>query len=215
MSGMIKPLSIAAVLLAAIALAGCWESATTWHRKLTLTVSTPTGDVSASVVRLKEMREDPVVHSAHSGERGEALVLEVAPGRYLFALIEENKPQEELLFFPGEPPLLSTRKLDAIKGKAIDIPLSQYPMLVTFGDITEPKSVRKVDLRDLSASFGSGHRLKSFTVEITNEPVTEGKVEQVLSWLGQLNGSYLHGGFTSKGAPLGLHGGNFTTGYPQ
>jgi hypothetical protein len=35
----------------------------------------------------------------------------------------------------------------------------------------------------LSDTFGAGHHLKSITLEITNEPVTEGKVGPLLAWL--------------------------------
>jgi hypothetical protein len=45
--------------------------------------------------------------------------------------------------------------------------------------------VRRVDPNDLAASFGPGYRLNAITMTITDEPVTEGKVETVLGWLGK------------------------------
>ncbi|MDR4496279.1 MAG: hypothetical protein R3B74_18050 [Nitrospirales bacterium] len=44
--------------------------------------------------------------------------------------------------------------------------------------------MKKVDLDDLAATFGPGVALKRIMLEITDEPVTEGKIEQVLGWLG-------------------------------
>jgi hypothetical protein len=40
-------------------------------------------------------------------------------------------------------------------------PEVQYPLLVTFGDIADPKSVALVDPTNLAASFGPGVRLTS------------------------------------------------------
>ena len=57
-------------------------------------------------------------------------------------------------------------------------------MLVTFDDITKPETVRRVNPEDLAAVFGEGVRLKAVTLEITDEAVTEGRVEAVLGWLG-------------------------------
>lgn len=63
------------------------------------------------------------------------------------------------------------------------MPEVQYPMLVTFDDIADPASVKLVDPADLAASFGPGVRLKAVTLEVTDEPVTEGRVKGVLGWL--------------------------------
>ena len=59
-------------------------------------------------------------------------------------------------------------------------------MLVTFGDINVPASVKLVDPKNLAASFGPGYRLKDMTLEITDEAMTEGRVESVLTWLAAL-----------------------------
>jgi hypothetical protein len=65
------------------------------------------------------------------------------------------------------------------------------PLLVTFDDVTDPKSVKLVDPANLAGTFGSGFALKSITVEITDETVTEGKVESVLGWLKERNPIFL------------------------
>lgn len=60
--------------------------------------------------------------------------------------------------------------------------------------------------------FGQGVRLKEITVEMTDDPVTR-EIERYLPWLPELGGSYLHGGSTSRHAPLGgLHTGHFKRG---
>jgi TAT (twin-arginine translocation) pathway signal sequence len=168
---------------AATLLSGCWLFPSDWKSKMTVTVSTPHGDVSGSAVRWHRLEEDPVLPQVHFTQKGEAVVVEVAPGRYLFALIEEHKPQDELIYFPGEAPLQSTAKLSGLTGKVIAVPTYQYPKLVTFGNINDPKSVKEVGLFDMAATFGAGYALKSITLEITDEKMTEGVVEKVLDWL--------------------------------
>jgi hypothetical protein len=175
---------------AALPLAGCWLfSGGEWKKKITVTVSTPNGEVSGSVVRWEKLTEDPVLSSAHSQERGEAVVVEVSKGRYLFALIEDNKPQDELLYFPGEAPLKSTGKLSSKIGQSIEVPSSMYPMLVSFKDINDPKSVFEVNPDNLVSAFGAGYSLKSITLEITDHEVTKGVLEGVIPWLNDLRGS--------------------------
>jgi hypothetical protein len=62
----------------------------------------------------------------------------------------------------------------------------QYPLLVTFGDISDPASVKRVDPDNLELAFGPGYALQSITLSITDEPVTTGKVEKVLGWLAEV-----------------------------
>ncbi len=61
-----------------------------------------------------------------------------------------------------------------------------YPLFVRFRDIADPKSVEQVDPDDLAKSFGPGVKLKSLTVQMTDEPVTSG-IEKRLGWLDHLD----------------------------
>lgn len=68
-----------------------------------------------------------------------------------------------------------------------------YPPLVTFTDLADPKTVRRVDPSDLAATFGSGYTLKAITLEITDDKVTEGNVGRILPWLATIGGGMLDG----------------------
>jgi hypothetical protein len=167
---------------AATLLSGCWLFPAQWNSKLTVTVSTPHGDVSGSAVRWHQFFEDPVLPQGHYEQRGEAVVVEVSSGRFLFVLLDEMKPHDLSVFFPGTPRSGTTYDLAGLKGKKVDITNSaQVPMMVTFANIADPKSVKQVG--DLTGAFGAGYSLKSITLEITDEKVTEGVVEKVLPWL--------------------------------
>jgi hypothetical protein len=61
-------------------------------------------------------------------------------------------------------------------------PPSYYPIMVTFADMTDPKSVTKIDPDNMAARFGKGVKLKRITVERTDDAVTSG-IEERLGWL--------------------------------
>jgi hypothetical protein len=89
-------------------------------------------------------------------------------------------------------------------------------MLVTFGDINDPKTVMLVDPANLMATFGPGVGLKSVTLEITDEAVTAGQAETVLGWLESTWPNHLDGSrFRVLGARQTLAGsigaGSFST----
>ena len=167
-----------------------WDPPARWHVKQTLTIETPQGDVTSSVVREKVMRKDRLFGTSPTDELGEALVIEASSGRYLFAVIEERKPNErKLLSIPDDPRVWdSLPKLYGAKGKPLEVPPDQYPLMVTFGDLKDPKSVQQVDPANLSAAFGPGYRIKSYTVEITDEPMTRGAVEGLIPWISTYRG---------------------------
>ncbi|MGB3313854.1 MAG: hypothetical protein WBB85_05545, partial [Albidovulum sp.] len=164
----------------------------TWNQKLTVTVEAPSGEVSgSSVTRMKVISKPKTLPDAGTVEAkltGEAVVVEVLPGRYLFALLDlgwaEAAYADARTGIGKEGFEDFMRHIVAQKGKpAVPLPPDALPRLVTFGDISDPTSVALVDPDNLAASFGPGVRLKSVTLEITDEPVTARLVEKVLPWL--------------------------------
>lgn len=171
-------------LVLILALSGCSQK-WSWHQRLTLVVETPSGPMSASSVTRRSLRftdgwfVPPEARGAASSYSGEAVVLEVAPGRYLFALLGAPNPFE--VFFPGAAPVEVAPQLETLR-ETREVPRRQYPMLVTFDDVADPTTVARVDPDNLAASFGPGVTLRGMTLEITDDPVTEGVVEGVLGW---------------------------------
>lgn len=174
-----------------------------WRQKLTVTVETPAGEVSASSVSVVSWRKHWIQTDGMGWDydlTGEAVVVEVAPGRFLFALLKGAGTTEYMGSVAGasiagrEGRVIDGALFDEVRDKrdraagVITVPDYQYPMLVTFGDIDDPASVRLVDPADLAASFGPGVRLKAVTLEVTEDAVTEGAVERVLECI-RLNNS--------------------------
>lgn len=162
-----------------------------WRQKLTVVIDTPQGEVSgSSVTEVNVSFYDPPSFGTEVAYEltGEAAVVEVLPGKYLFALLGDS---EELFFraakdrFEGMTRGAWLRQIPR-QTEPVTLTGDLIPLLVTFDDITEPLTVREVDPEDLAAVFGEGVRLKAVTLEISPEAVTEGRVEEVLGWLESL-----------------------------
>jgi len=187
-----------------------------WRQKMTITIE-KNGQLirASSVIRLRHHRSETFRGPAYRGKVfGEAVVLELAAGKYLFALLTNDKTDqyymtelmrdvfEQDLLDAGAPERKSRRfsksRLQWIgswlpyvrklpKNEPHVLERSDYPLLVTFEDINDPKTVKRVSSIFLEGAFGPSYKLKSITLEITDEPVTEGKVENVLGWFYNVN----------------------------
>jgi hypothetical protein len=164
-----------------------------WNEKRTIVVETPLGLVSASGVWRHTMFDHrgawiPEARGVSTETTGEAIPLEVAPGKWVFALLEGHRanqivPQDldsqggvhgyvRLLNATiGQPPLTTNTKGEPLR----------FPM-VTFLDIDDPTTARFIENGDLEPFFGPGYRIVSSSVEITDERATEGRVIEVLDW---------------------------------
>jgi len=191
--------ALVVLLLAVLTLSSCTRD-TSWNQRLTLIIETPQGEVRGSAVTRVTKTETsgslvlPEARGVRSKVEGEAVVIEVAPGKFLFALLsgsgEEKRDATHWVYsayqlseagsYGGEMMKLLSQPPDT----PVPLPPEGWPMLVTFDDISKPETVRRVDPEDLASVFGEGVRLKAVTLEITQEAVTEGSVEGVLGWLG-------------------------------
>jgi len=190
------------VLAAYVTLLGSCADTGSWHQRLTIYVMTPTGIVSGESVMRVEFRE-PANSLAAAGienfstqEFGEAVVVDLGDGRYLFALLPGFRPDaygpvgqlQEAYSDAYDAHRRSGygRFIDAVKtagGGARPLPAVAYPMLVAFGDLDISGSVFEVTPDDLEAAFGVGYSLERMTVEITKDRITTGQVTSLLPWL--------------------------------
>lgn len=158
-----------------------------WRQKLTLTIETPESPKSASSVQKVTMNQQKLVNRVNSWLSGEAVVLEVAPRRYMFVLLGGLDTVAQYVVLDAEtlkkPAEVRGPAIKKSVGKSGPMPRDHYPLFVTFDDMSDPASVRKVDPDDLAATFGEGYRTASLMLEITDEPVTNGRVEAVLGSL--------------------------------
>ena len=225
---------------AMLALASCSkiEPTETLRFRLKVDVDTPEGLKSGYSVWEYTVTKVVTGFSPHSTEyRGEAVPVDLPGGRTLFALLISGDGQSDYPRYVIEDHLGQMPGYDADYRSAFlkyfpewrrskeswtvpssyyparhagEKPMSAYPMLVTFGDIKDATSVKRVDPQDLSASFGAGVKLKAITVEITDDPVTTG-IRKRLGWLVDKNRKRFDPSLKPEGIPLGNYTGLFST----
>jgi len=182
------------LVLSSLGLSGCGTY--DWHQKMTVEVETPEGVKSGSAVTSvswwkNEFFKDGAAYQTKY--KGEAVAVDLGRERFLFALLSYYNNEEytanlatRVLYDTGERAWGDEAFKRAMAAKVPTlVPSKLYPLFVTFSDINDPKTVEQVDPVNFAASFGMGYALKSVTLEIVDEPVTEGKIAGVLRWLGE------------------------------
>ena len=193
-------LRVLVALTLCLPIAGCelfgfhdWE----WRQKLTVSVMTPEGLKTGSAVVSVNVYDRPswwglgdFRGAGASSLSGEAVTVDLGNGRYLFALLSNYSHETAReTFIPKEEQPRTKAEVIAVYDRlekmrsSRELAREYYPSLVTFDDINDPTTLRRVDPGELSASFGHGYRLNAITLSITDEPVTEGRVEKLLGWL--------------------------------
>jgi hypothetical protein len=164
-----KTALIASLMAASIMLTGCGEDSQTWRQKLRVVVSTPTGDVSGEAVSEVFIKvlggTETLGRGASVGgsiTHGEATVVDLGQGRYVFALLDGQGDESWYLPFftllDGFPSskwanyVKAAHEFVLVKGPR-DVPRKHYPLLVTFQDINDPKTVTEINPSDLTRAF--------------------------------------------------------------
>lgn len=166
-----------------------------WNQKLTVVIQTPDGVVTgSSVTQVTKIVSDgpftlPQARGVQSELAGEAVVVEVLPGKYLFVLLKgvDNLAfrafEDVIPYRRGSEFARWARQIARHREPGI-VPPANYPMMVMFEDISDPTSVRLVAPDDLVSAFGEGVRLQEMTLMITDE-VSEQTISLVLEWLSE------------------------------
>jgi multidrug efflux pump subunit AcrA (membrane-fusion protein) len=174
-----------------------WETHT-WRQRVIVEVDTPEGAVTGSSVQ--EVVYSRAHYSVPDGPdrsftpKGEAVVVDLGEAGVLFALLRGAKSHGDAgrlapIAFAGDvkegysSDQAIARLLNTQIGNRVALPEKAYPLLVTFADISDPKTVKQVDPDNLAATFGPGFSVRSISIEMTDESVTEGMIERVLELL--------------------------------
>lgn len=177
-----------------------------WRYKMTVTIETPEGMISGSAVRLmgNDLAGSPLSQNGNPADvKGEAVVVDLGKRGVLFALISHQSDLEFYNAFsvPGGKGGATPEGIKyyaslpvGTKGTLNPKNPPGYPKLVTFTDMNDPKSVTEAQVWTrgddgyftltndrMEELFGKGVHLKDITLEITDEPVTWGKVDQYLT----------------------------------
>ena len=230
------------ICAAALVLGGCSEifPSDRLRQRITVEVETPLGLRSGSSVVETKVQEGKSWGDASGTSftlEGEAVGVDLPEGRTLFALLRGDSDtqgdqagyQTRLLYDALNAGAkvnvpVPVEGLDLIQARAaakradasLTLPEKLYPMLVTFGDITNPKSVERVNPADLAELFGPGVRLRRVSVEVTNDAVTTG-IEKRFSWWSSFRDHHFDGTSTvsedmiSRDLAAHMSSGSFST----
>ncbi|MEZ5691978.1 MAG: hypothetical protein R3D71_10005 [Rickettsiales bacterium] len=167
-----------------------------FNYRVTIAVDTPEGVKIGSAVRKVTASDAPRISPHAIGSvsvKGEAVVIDLGERGVLFALLRSETSVDygyRIAFNNFVPNGALTgeviRRYSSLRGKK-ELAFDKLPMLVRFRDINDPKTVELVDPNDLAASFGEGVKLKSASIEITDDAVTTG-VEKYLPSFGKETG---------------------------
>lgn len=174
----------------------------TYRYKLTVEVATPEGLKTGYAVREVKWRKTPKLtpeaHDSETTQRGQAVAVDLPGGKSLFLLLDANAYDAVFTAFyevgGGTVPRVLNRARET--GTVYTMPPSAefgkgrlqyrpYPRFVFFHDISDPRTVERVDPEKLAATFGKDVRLKRITAVVTDDPVTTG-IERRLGWLDRL-----------------------------
>lgn len=183
----------------------------TWRYRMTVEVETPEGLKTGSAVRQVHVQREYVPFQINSGAdisvKGEAVVVDLGTRGVLFALLDGDdayRVVNETFPWPGGPGGSYTaeglRYYDGLTEGRAELAREAIPRMVTFKDRNDPKSVELVyayklnsqeskgshkvydETDNFEAMFGKGVKLKRVILEMTDDKVTKGIIEQ-LPWL--------------------------------
>lgn len=183
-----RPAAAFVLLVLMLALPGC-SSIYRWNQKVSMVVDTPAGPVEGSSIQEIEVTYYNAIiriipYTFESRWRGEATVVEFAPGRFLIALPPPDIVVARIFTPSGDysGSFFATVPRQVDKGR-FDLMSRFEPLVITFDDTDDPTTARAVHPRDLARSLGPGYALRELTVEIVREPTRIGRVDAALPWL--------------------------------
>lgn len=159
-----------------------------WRYKVTIEVETPEGVKTGYAVR-EHSHEPPLFRLPDAGGSsrtiGEAVVVDLGPRGYLFALIPSGKEE-----FRGAFPYDKTKAdrnykyYSSLKPgtKATLTNKNYWPQMVTFKDLNDPSTAQIVSVDRIEEIFGVGVKIKTITVEIVDAQMAS-IILRILPWL--------------------------------
>lgn len=230
---MLRRVLSGAAAIAILATGGCGllGSTYTYHYRITVVVDTLQGLKTGSAVHEQIVGSSNVDLGELSAKRGirtrgEAVAVDLPDGQTLFALLPGSEAVQAALDPQWQNDWVqSARRI--VRGQTPREPMqiepesnatagatgSVGPALVRLRNLDDPATIEWVDPKNLEASFGKGARLRSITVQVTDDPLSVG-IERRLPWLRDyFDRSFTGHRFSSPNGPLveNLRAGSFST----
>lgn len=197
----------------ALMLSACGDDRFPDYRyRMTVEVQTPDGiKTGSSVIEVKTKEISTILDASGKTYKdevhGEAVAVDVAPGKTLFALLSQptNADYAKKVAFVALKPVRTTSgdiegyreylsQMVEVDG-AHELPRDHWPIFVTFMDINDPQTVDEVNSASLQNVFGSEYEIKRVVIEITYDPVNTG-IEKRFPWWKEYRNKHFVGSTT-------------------
>jgi hypothetical protein len=186
--------ALLAGLLLIPSVADAEESSFTFHERATLTIESPKGEVTLVAVGSMEVFRDKievtrdvgrlVVSDLYTKSYDPPMIFELEPGKFLVCMNCTSIAARTFGITDGKT-FDSVRTLADAAPR--DVARPAYPEFIpTFHIIRVPPDFELITYHGQfvpARYFAPGTRLKSFTVEITDAPVTDSGVDESMPWL--------------------------------
>ncbi len=161
----------------------------TWYYRITIEVETPEGIKTGSTVRrvvarLNTLKLFPQENDFVHHITGEAVVVDLGERGVLFALIDLESYLDIYNAIPSDLPYKSIkhfRYYDALPSGTHGILEKEKPTLVTFDNLEDPKTFKKLEYGELESTLGKGVKINQILIELTDDPYTIRTVDKYLS----------------------------------
>ena len=132
------------------------------------------GKSGASVISLTWRSQAPIgPHGAVTQVKGEAVFVDLGGGRHVIGTLgfgpQGNEDRIDHLAFDAFREAGRPMDIATLAKATGSVPLTPdlIPLLVTFGDLNDPRTARVVRLQDFSAVFGPGVSFREARIEMT------------------------------------------------
>jgi hypothetical protein len=222
---------VAAIAIVATVGCGVLGSKYRYHYRITVVVDTLQGLKTGSAVHEQIVGSSNVDLGELSAKRGirtrgEAVAVDLPNSQTLFVLLPGSEAAQSALdpqwqndwvqsarrIIRGETPR-GPMPIEPETNPSAGATASAGPALVRFRNLDDPASIEWVDPKNLEASFGKGVRLRSITVQVTEDPTSVG-IERRLPWLRDyFDRSFVGPRFSNPHGPLveNVRAGSFST----
>lgn len=187
------------LVFSAAAVTACGDDVISWRQKLTITVDTPQGPRSGSAVTevfVDVTRSTGGLFAPQFKVSGEAVIVDLGLGKYLLALLSDVAPSEtarmaEAAFGKTEWIGRTANSREEVRAYfnevrnfrgSRELAPFYWPVLVTFNRADDSATLTLVNPRNTYAALGSGYKLKSMTLAMTDEHPSPGQVGKLLPW---------------------------------
>lgn len=129
------------------------------------------------------------VNGPSCSPRGEAVPVKVGDKGWIFMLFSgyEGVDDPEVDFKTDFYHFaIKEGRPETSKSKAWYVPLDRAPMFVRFKNLSDRRTVERIDAKRFDKHFGAGVKLVSIKCEPTFQWVTRGKIKRLLPWLDEL-----------------------------